>query len=68
MDVCCCSDIGAHLDVYANLDSISNSTRDMWTSLVKRWVRDYSWTRYRDDAAPDLRSDQLEDAGKDSIL
>lgn len=59
----CSRDISAHLDVYADLDSISTSTRDMWMSLIKRWVRDYSWKRYRDDVAPEPKSDRLEDTG-----
>lgn len=44
-----CRDVDAHLSVYANLDSISTSTRDLWVCLIRRWVRDYSWNRYQQD-------------------
>ena len=36
----------------------------MWTNLIKRWVRDYSWTRYREDAGPEANPGRLEDTGK----
>lgn len=60
--------MSSHLDVYANCDSISTSTRDMWANLIKRWVRDYSWTRYKDDMMSEAKSDKLEDIGQYLLL
>lgn len=50
------------MDLYADPDSITTSGRDMWKNLVKRWVKDYSWTRYNDDGT--IECDQIKNVGE----